>query len=200
MGIPGESPGIRNLKESHLPRLGQNRTPSLPELLRAAVEDELSDFFVAMPGKVEKYTDTGDVPKANVKPLLKRAFINQDGSEGLDDLGIVNDVPVIWPRGGGFFFRMPVQVGDNVLLVFMDRSIDEYMFSGGSSSVDPVDFREHDISDAVAIPGFYPFAKPLKNASAVAGKLALGADVPGKFISVDSTGITEINGNFKVLP
>ncbi len=196
----GEHPGTQNSKESLLPRLGQSRTPSLPELLRAAVQDELSEFFVALPGKVEKFDVSTGVPKADVKPLLKRAYINQDGTEGIDDLAIVTNVPVIMPRGGGFFMSFPLQPGDIVLLVFMDRSIDEFMFSGGSSPIDPVDFREHDISDAVAIPGFYPFTKPIKNASAVAGKLAMGADVPGKFISVDSTGIVDINGNFKVLP
>jgi len=69
---------------------------------------------------------------------------------------VVPDVPVVWPRSGGAQMTMPVRRGDTVLLVFTDRSIDRWLAQGGN--VTPDDRRQHDLSDAVAVPGLVPFA------------------------------------------
>ena len=45
----------------------------------------------------------------------------------------------------------PVKPGDECLLVFNERCIDGWWQSGGSS--EPLDYRQHDLSDAVAIMG-----------------------------------------------
>ena len=47
----------------------------------------------------------------------------------------------------------------SVLLVFSQRSIDNWKQTGGI--VEAGDPRHHDLSDAVAIPGIYPKAAPL---------------------------------------
>jgi len=142
-------------------KLEKSRSPELVEVLRAVMDKALSDVYVALPGKVEKYD--AQLQKADVKPLIQEPYINEDGTEGLDDLPVLTDVPVWFPRGGGYFLSLPVQTGDNVLLIFNDLSIDNFMASVGSRSLDPVDLRKHDISDAVAIPGFYPFPKNIKD-------------------------------------
>ena len=49
----------------------------------------------------------------------------------------------------------PYEVGDYVLLCFMDRSIETWLTNGGT--VDPKDSRMHDLSDAMALPCGYPF-------------------------------------------
>jgi hypothetical protein len=54
---------------------------------------------------------------------------------------------------------MPVDVGDYVLLLFNEKSIDSFSQIGGL--VDPDDMRKHDLTDAVALPGFYPFLMPI---------------------------------------
>ena len=63
------------------------------------------------------------------------------------------DVPVIFPRGGDWSISWPLKKGDNVLLVFSQRSIDDWYITNGQGSVSPQDLRAHDISDAFAIPG-----------------------------------------------
>jgi hypothetical protein len=143
------------------PRYGQNRTPSQEEAFSAAVNAIMSGFFVALPGKVEKYNPI--TQQAEVKPLLQRAYVDNDGNEDVDKLPAMQNVPVLFPRAGGFFLTMPVKKGDNVLLIFCDRSIDGYMASTGAVDLDPIDLREHDISDAVAIPGFFPTPKAIKD-------------------------------------
>jgi hypothetical protein len=66
------------------------------------------------------------------------------------------DVPVIFPSGGNFIFTLPVQEGDEALIVFASRCIDSWWDRGG---VQPqAELRHHDLSDGFAIVG--PFSKP----------------------------------------
>ena len=139
--------------------LGTSTTPVLAEVLREALENRLSDVHTSMPGVVTKYNPK--TQEASVRPLLQRAYVNEDGTEGLDELPIVQGVQVLFPRAGKYFFTFPLEVGDPVLLVFSERSLDVWAESSGSVAVDPLDLRMHDLSDAVAIPGCYPDTKPL---------------------------------------
>lgn len=132
---------------------------------------QLFEVHVALPASIEKYDETNQ--KIDAKPLLKRNVVLSDGSEVLEELPVITDVPVQFPRGGGFFMSLPLAVGDHVLLVFNERSIDKFT-QGDGSDTDPTDVRMHDLSDAVAIPGFYPFGKSL--ADAHTGNMVLGKD------------------------
>lgn len=125
---------------------------TLADLLRLSTARSLLDVHVSMPGRIESY-DAGK-QEASVQPLIKVALA--DGSEA--SLPVINHVPVVWPRGGGAILSFPLQSGDKVLLVFSERSLDEWLQQGGE--VAPADPRAHDLSDAVAIPGLYPFSEP----------------------------------------
>lgn len=127
-------------------------TPTLSDILRLAVGQRLRDLHVSMPGRVERYDASKQ--EASVQPLLQVALA--DG--GSATLPLINHVPVVWPRGGGAILSFPLQQGDTVLLVFSERSLDEWLQQGGD--VAPADPRSHDLSDAVAIPGLYPFSEP----------------------------------------
>jgi len=181
--------------------LGQTRSPELAEVIKAAVADGLEGVYVALPGKVEKYDAA--TQKADVKPLLKRNVVARDGSETVEALPVIPDVPICFPRGGGFFLSFPLQKGDNVLLIFCDRSIDNYAYSTGAVDVDPVDLRSHDLTDAVAFPGFYPFTKPIKSlvGSGAAFGDETGAQVraKGTTIEITSNGLPASIGGFVAL-
>jgi len=141
-------------------RLGQTRSPSLAELIKAAVSQGLAQTHVALPGTVVKYNS--GTQRADVKPAVKIPYVNSDGSEGLDVLPVIPEVPVVWPRAGKFFIHLPLAAGDPVLLLVCQRSIDEWNFSSGKVAVDPKDLRKHDLSDAVAIPGLATVTGALK--------------------------------------
>ena len=142
-------------------RVTNTRHPNLSEVLRTAVDLALSDVHTALPGRVEKYEARKQ--KADVKPLLKRTIIAEGGEEIIEEMPIIRDVPVVFPRAGGFFISFPIQKDDYVLLIFNERSIDKFV-TGDGGVPDPVDLRMHNLSDAVAIPGFYPFAQALTDA------------------------------------
>jgi hypothetical protein len=67
---------------------------------------------------------------------------------------IVEDVPVVYPGGGGFFFTFDILPGSYVLLLFAERSIENWANLGGIG--DPQSTRKCDLSDAIAIPGLLP--------------------------------------------
>jgi hypothetical protein len=133
---------------------------TLPELIKQAVENRVSQVHTSIPGRVESYD--ASKRKASIKPLVKRRY--RDGR--VDDMPVVVNVPVVFPEGGGARITFPVSRGDTGLLVFAERSIDVWLSRGGD--VDPNDFRKHDISDGVFIPGLHPFnSAPSADASSV---------------------------------
>lgn len=171
------------------PRLGQSRSPDGAEVARIIMDAVSAGLFVGRPGKIEVYNPLTQT--ASIKPLLKNTIIDEEGREETEELPIINEVPVLFPRGGGFFASLPLKKGDNVLLLFMDRSIDLYMSSTGNIDIDPIDLRQHDISDAVAISGFGPLPKAIKED--VSTNAIFGQDLGGVQVRVTPTGTVEIN-------
>lgn len=125
-------------------------TPSFVEAITRVLDNKLRNTFNALPAKIETYDETKQL--ASVKPLLNRKL--KDESELI--LPVINNVPVIFPRTANAIISLPIAVGDKVLLVFADRSLDEWLSSG--NEVFPADNRMHDLSDAIALPGLYDFS------------------------------------------
>ena len=129
-------------------------TPTLTELIQSFLEYRLSDVHTAIPARVTNYS--AQEQKASVQPLIKKQY--QDGT--IESNPIITGVPVIFPSGGGALLSFPIQAGDIVLLVFSERSLDNWVASSGQE-VTPNDGRKHDFSDAIAIPGLFTFVKTL---------------------------------------
>jgi len=148
------------------------RTPTLEDVIDLAIDQRLCNLHTAMPGMVEAYDPIEQT--VDVKPLIKNVQTDEDENEIEDELPVLSKVPLMFPRGGKFFISWPIAVGDIVLLVFCERSIDTYTATDGTKPVDPVDMRRHDLSDAVAFPGFYPFKNAIKDIDDA--NLVLGMD------------------------
>ncbi|MDY0425255.1 Gp138 family membrane-puncturing spike protein [Enterobacter rongchengensis] len=176
-----------------------------------AIADSVStQMRVAMPGIIQSFDP--DTVTCTVEVALRG--IVGDGSTELKPLV---DVPVIFPRGGGCTLTFPVKPGDECLLVFSDRCIDFWWQNGGVQ--EPVDPRQHDLSDAFAIVGPQSQAHKIANISTTAAQLrtddgaafvevAAGHDItittPGKLTAtaqggtvVNSPTIT-LNGNVTI--
>lgn len=155
--------------------------------LRRAVEAVTNQIHTALPGRIESYDH--EKQKADVKPLLKRVY--KDGE--VLDVPVVPSVPVVFPRGNSSSLTFPLKKGDGVLLVFAERSLDKWLSEGGI--VAPDDPRKFDLTDAVAIPGLYPFNVP--------GLAANNEDVilihGENFITIKSSGEIEISGANKIV-
>lgn len=127
-----------------------SRSPQLAELLNHVKDRWAADVRVALPGRVEKYD--AQTQLVDVKPLVNDRFEVADGVQSLE-LPVIPSVPLMFPGAGGFHITFPVQKGDEVLLIFSDKSIDAWQNQGGIS--DPDDARRHHLTDAIAIPGLH---------------------------------------------
>ena len=125
------------------------RSPSPAEVIRNAIDDTLTDVHCSNPAVVLSYNPNTQF--AQVQPLLNRTFINDDGTVTVEAQPVINNVPVVWPAGGGFRLTFPLGPGDIVGLVFADQSLDIWKSQGGGP-LDPIDQRYHSINDCWAIP------------------------------------------------
>ena len=124
----------------------------MAKVIQSAIDARLMSLHTCLPAIVTAYDS--ETQRATVQPEIRRKYITDE----VVDLPPIQDVPVVWPRGGGAVLHFPLAVGDQVMLVFSERSIDEWKESGGQ--VLPEEFRKFDLSDAFAIPGGYPFSNP----------------------------------------
>lgn len=116
---------------------------ALGTLLESAMSQHGENKHTAIPGIVV----SGGGGKVNVKPSLNRRL--KDGS--VESLPVIPNVPVWFPRGGGASITWPVKAGDGCLLVFSERSLDEW--KGGGGEFTPDDPRRNGLSDAIAFVG-----------------------------------------------
>lgn len=124
-------------------------TPSLAATMRAAVDDRLGDFWVAVPARVESYDSIRY--RVSAQPLVRRAYADEEGERRTERLPVVPEVPVMLPGSGGVRVKFPIRPGDEGVLLFASCSLDRYLSVGGE--VDPADDRRGALSDAWFIPG-----------------------------------------------
>lgn len=131
----------------------RERFSNLTLLLRSTLEGWQSTMWTALPGT---YQGAGTkVGTANVQPTVKVQIIDpvKNTWQPAQSLPLCLDCPISWPGGGGAHLTFPIAVGDEGLLVFASRCIDNWWLSGGNQS--QAEYRMHDLSDGFFIPGCF---------------------------------------------
>lgn len=122
---------------------------NLIELLNEALTSKMADVHICLPAKIIDYDYT--IRKATVQPALNQKY--NDGE--VIEFPQIHNVPVIQPSSGGAFIHLPVKKGDNILLVFSEKSLEEWLQNGKQTT--PDDPRQNNLTDAIAITGLSPF-------------------------------------------
>lgn len=86
--------------------------------------------------------------------IMEKMNKNENGTPVPTDYTIPQllDVPVQIYGAGGLFVTIPIQPGDECLVVFADMCIDSWWQNGGTNNTQ-AERRRHDLSDAIAIFG-----------------------------------------------
>lgn len=118
------------------------------------------ELRVAIPGIIQSFDATKQTATVQIaiKEKLKVGLIVKDV-----DIDVLRDVPICTMRAGAFAVTIPVQAGDECLLIFGDACIDGWWQSGGMQT--QMDRRRHDLSDAFAIVGIWNQKRVLQNYS-----------------------------------
>src|SRR5271170_5596900 len=135
------------------------QTPTLAQLLMQAMDNRLLDVHTALIAKVESYD--AEKQQVDVSPVLHRRVKTLEGEWISEELPVLCDVPVLFPRAGGFFISFPIQPGDFVQLIFNEVSIDEWVIEEAPTVSHHQRFV---LQGAVAVPGVSPQSKALVGA------------------------------------
>lgn len=95
-------------------------------------------------------------------------------------------VPVFILGGGGISATFPFGEGDECLVIFNDREIDNWLISGGINSV-PTTQRVHDLSDGMCFIGFRSFPRSLNGYSTNSAQLR--TDNGETYVEVTQAGV-----------
>lgn len=158
-------------------------TVDLADVIRGAIESELTELRVALPGRVEKYT--ASTQRADVRLEMQLPVSDGEGGHVLQKLPVLPNVPVCFPQGGGgFFMSFPLQADDPVLVVFCDLPIGAWLQKAGMADPGVADF--HGPGGAVCYPGLRPSGEAIADASA--SQMVLGKDgTPGSQVKLTGT-------------
>ena len=133
-------------------------------------------------------------------PATKIKVINKDFEESEVNLPLIVDIPFMFPKSGKYSITMPIEIGDECLLIFTDTDFSAWWQSGEIQS--PQTAFKHHLSNAIAIVGisslktavnnYNPNAIEIRNADA-SEKISLSAGN----ITLKSATIT-LDGNITV--
>lgn len=136
------------------------------------------------------------------QPTIQGVTYDQNNNAIYVNLPLLADVPIVFPSAGGFTITLPIQVNDEVLVIFASRCIDAWWQSGGIGL--PIEMRMHDLSDGFAIPGPKSLPNVVTAISSTGAQIRNNAGTSYVEISGDgkiklvSPSEIDITGNLKV--
>jgi Phage protein Gp138 N-terminal domain/GpV Apex motif len=179
----------------------RERIGNYQEGLRTAIEGAIANLWTALPGIVQSFNPTQMtvVVRPTVQGLVllpkatKKTWVN---------LPLLLDCPVVFPCAGGFALTLPIQAGDEVLVIFASRCIDAWWQQGGVQV--QAELRMHDLSDGFAIPGPRSVPNALANISTNSAQIRNLAGTEyielaaGGIVNIVAPGGVNINGDVSV--
>lgn len=161
--------------------ISQNLIPNEPELrdlLNLFKKEILLNLNCHHIGTIQTFDPT--TQKATATINYKKTFFKPNPITGvydpvLTDYPILIDCPVICLGGGLASLRFPIITGDECLVLFNDRDIDNW-FAGGGSGGAVATPRLHSFSDGIILVGLRSLANVLPNYNASAFEVHYGTN------------------------
>lgn len=162
-----------------MPRLDVGDLQDVPEMyLPRMIENAQAGLWTALPAIVKSFNASALTVEA--QPAITGRYIDPAGDVKIVNLPLLLDCPVVFPHGGGCSLTFPVKAGDECLIVFASRSIDNWWQNGGVQN--PAEMRMHDLSDGFAICGVW--SQPKKIGGWSTGETQLRSDDGSAFVAV----------------
>lgn len=133
----------------------QYQTASAETATDLQIQNALRQLHTALPAKVVSFNSIKQT--VTLAAQIKQVLVEGNAV----DIPPLLEVPISYPRGGGFAITFPLQAGDEGIALFSERCIDGWWQSGKAS--EPLDYRFHDLSDAMFIPGICSQPQRVKN-------------------------------------
>lgn len=167
------------------------RAPSERREQDLKLRQTVNNLRVAMPGIIQSFDATEQT--VTVQCAI-REKINMDGNLSWQEIPLLLDVPIIFPRAGNYILTMPIQAGDECLVVFGDSCMDAWWQSGGVQN--QIDCRRHDLSDGYAIVGLYSQPRRITNYSTNTAQLR---NISGSaYVELSGNDVNIVGGNVTI--
>lgn len=174
--------------------MAQLRPVDDTEIFDLNYERAKSGLRVSLPGTIKSFdpesvTCEVELSTFGLSATAKRGSTSVDRIKSEDGYyPVIQDIPVVFPRGGGCTLTFPVKAGDECLVIFSDRCIDFWWQNGETQNTSRA--RSHSFSDAFVIPGPQSQAKKISSISASAAQLR--TDDGSAFVEVAADGAVTI--------
>lgn len=174
------------------------RTNSFEESLRLALKGWSLSTWKSLPAIIQSFDPIKGTCTA--QPAIQALVRQKDGTQKYVNMPLLVDVPVIFPNAGGYLITFPVKQGDEALVMFADRCIDNWWNSGG---IQPQvtkqgvgELRFHDLSDGFAFIG--PFSKPNVPVNISTSTVQLRTKDGATYLEIDGSGNCNIQANVNI--
>lgn len=144
------------------PNLKKPTLPKLSDLLDTLKREIFKTMNCVKIGTIQSF----DATKQEVNVEVAFTQVTSTSPTGVKTLApypLLLNVPVLFPAGGGFTLTFPIEAGDECLLLFNDRQLDNWLAQGAGQP--PSVGRAHDLSDAIAIVGLRNNTRALSGVS-----------------------------------
>lgn len=171
----------------------ESSTPTLADVFAGVLRSYSDGLRVMIPAEVVSWSSStpGRVAVQPTVRLLRRV----EGARLAYRPPVLPQAPVAWPGGGDYAITWPLEVGSTGMLIFADRSIDEWAVTAQADST-PRDMRRHAYADGVFVPGLrsleelparsVPGDDHLVISCPAAGEVRLGSASASDFIALAS--------------
>jgi hypothetical protein len=138
--------------------------PQLSDVLNIALRNLMLNFNCHHVGTIQSFDPATQTATASVnykKSLIVYDPASQSNVEKLVDYPPIGDAPVFFAGGGQATLTFPVSQGDECMIFFNDRDMDNW-FSGGVGQA-PATGRLHSFADSVIVVGWRSLGNVILN-------------------------------------
>jgi hypothetical protein len=167
----------------------------------AVWRDRGNSLHTAYPGRVVRYY--ADRQTVDVQVGVMREVPGEEHEEDLyEQIEELVNVPIQWPRGGGFAITFPIKAGDYVLVICSTVNTLVWRDKGGVHRPPGVPGDEFGLNGCFALPGCFPDNRESTLQSVDTDNFVIRREsggpaikvTPGGAVSIDSSDITAGNG------
>ena len=149
--------------------------PDLRDVLQGLRREIFSSLKCAVPGIIQNFNSSRQT--AEIKIALQATV-----GTAVQNYPLLVDCPCVILGGGGGVLTFPIQQGDTCLVLFCDRSIDNWFSTGNVAPPDQQ--RAHSLADGIALVGIHSLANSVGSYSTDGAEFRLG----GGKVRITATG------------
>lgn len=132
----------------------------LQTAILAALDGRQAIMWTALPATVISFNP--EVRTVSAQVTVRCMATDRNGVQHWVMLPPLLDCPVFFPGGRGLSLTFPLQAGDEVLIIFASRCIDNWFKRGGVQN--QAELRMHDLSDGFCFPALLSEPEALSRA------------------------------------